>query len=379
MKSYYLTFLYTIASFLTFGQAKILTNQYGYFPASNKKIIAITNYSTNNKSIRVTGQNKKLLVLDTLRSKSQLDKFEIYEFDFKDLKTIGVHQLNTLNNSADLKILKNPYRRLYEDIHENILTNTNSNFEEENLRQLLSVLYTSFTDSIFSTKPLLINQLLSQCNILSEKLQDSVINNEKNIKKLLLASTCLSLASFAEKNIETRKKYSTQAMKLYIKAFENKNHLDLRGLAAFQLYLTFKEPTLLKDLMLVLDNMTWPQNFKEEDTRLYFLSHFANVYNITDGFLVKNVSLGQKAAKDLINDTPDIYSEIQLTDYATANLLAFQSIKEIKYLDQLLASMNKMSGLNETSTNYFEGIKKNGSSIEKRKLLLLLNYVNLMI
>ena len=382
MKIRILFILLLIIGKSAYSQTDFLFNQYGYF-RSMDKIVALKSQDKlvdSSRFMQITQNEKK--VNDSLIYNGQLNQFYIYGINLSSIKTNGNYNLNSNGTSQSILITKNPYSNLYQNLHAQILKTVTDDITEENFRQLLSLMYISFTDSVFSNNSLLVEKLLGHAATISTALDDKTINKEKNIKTLLLASTCMSMASFAEQDFTAKRNRATLAMKLYIKAVEHNEitqNLDLKGTAAFQLYLIFKDPSHLKELIHVLDKMTWPQDFKSEDMRLYFLLHFANVYNITDGFLVKNSEPGIHTEKNIISNTPKIYKQDQLIDYSLSSLYTFQAIKDVKYVKQLKAGLNYMSGLNISGTNYFAEILKSGSPSEKRKLLLLLNNISLMI
>ncbi len=381
MKTHILFILLISALNYAFSQNEILSNEYGYINSMDK-ILVVKSESDLSNRIAAVSRSGMLKSSDTLINNGNVSNYNIYGVNLSEIKENGTYEVKSNGLATSFSISKNPYSKLYTELHKQLLTKVTSDFSEDNLRQLLSLMYTSFTDTTFSNNKKLIEDLLSHAGNIYSKMDDNTINKERNIKSLLLASTCMSLASFAEQDMDAKRERATLAMKLYIKAVENdkiKENLDLKGTAAFQLYLIFKDPSHLKELIHVLDKMTWPQDFKSEDMRLYFLVHFANVYNITDGFLVKNVDLGIHSEKSLISNAPKVYNQSQLIDYSLSNLYTFQAIKEIKYLKQLMAGLNYMSGLNLEGVSYFDKILKEGTDIEKRKLLILLNNVSLMI
>jgi len=380
MKNHIL-FILLISTFnCAFSQIEILSNQYGYITAMDKILVLKSQGELLDNSVAVF-KDEVLVSNDTLIFNGNKEGNAIYGVNLSSIRESSDYMLKFEDSSSEFSIKKNPYSSLYLDLHKSVLSTVSSEYSEENLRQLLSLMYTSFTDTTFSSNDDLIMKLLGHVSDIHSILDDKTINKEKNIKSLLLASTCMSLASFAEQKIEVKRSRATLAMKLYIKAVENeeiKENLDLKGVAAFQLYLIFKDPSHLKELIHVLDKMLWPQDFKSEDMRLYFLIHFANVYNITDGFLVKNVDLGIHVEKSIVSNTPKIYNQEQMIDYSLSCLYTFQAVKDVKYLEQLIAGLNYMSGLNINGINYFHRILKEGSMSDKRKLLLLLNNISLM-
>lgn len=364
------------------SQSEFRLNQYGYISAVDKIVVQKSKEKITTNTSLTSLLDHSIISKDSLIFNGKSLGAYIYGINLSEIKKTGIYQLQSNEDSVNIKISRNPYKKLYLEIHNQQLSTLTNDASEENLRQLLSVMYVSFTDSIFSSNPVLIKKLLRHATEIHNYYDDNTINQELSIKNLLLASTCMSFASFAEPDITLRKQRATAAIKLYIKAVEHKEinqNLDLKGAAALQLYLIFKDPSHLKELIHVLDDLSWPQDFKTEDIRLYFLIHLANIYNITDGFLVKNIDLGIHAQKSILSNTPKIYNNQQLIDYSLANLHAFQVIKEITYLKQLIAGLNYMSGLNFEGINHFDKILKQGRSSEKRKLLLLLNNVNLMI